>query len=444
MQVLIVDGAEELDDVRAAVEREGAVVEASSPGAALARADDADVVAAPASLSEGDASTFLERVRRETAATPVLLLDSTDPAALNRADVPALYLDESTCEEVASRLGDIAADRTLDASRSRHAELDRTVRSALARLATGAADDASVCESLIEADAVTAAWLCEYDANRDVLVPRTAAGIDAARLAPADPVETDDVTVADDGTVTVPLTNGSPPHDALQVATTGSIAGGTRDVLADLGVALAARTPSDARVETFSRVFSHELRNHLQAAQSYLGLISADDEHLGHVEDALGRIDRLADLAAVVANGDLNADSLDACDLGACTEAAWESISAPSTSLSATNGATISAKRPLLIALLENLFRNSIRHGDADEIRVGGLSEGFFVEDTGDGVSEADRERAFEFGFTTSAEGSGVGLALVDRIARAHDWSASLTNGDEGGARLEFRGVEEA
>nr|WP_245545419.1 ATP-binding protein [Halomicrobium katesii] len=49
----------------------------------------------------------------------------------------------------------------------------------------------------------------------------------------------------------------------------------------------------------------------------------------------------------------------------------------------------------------------------------------------------SQRETIFERGFTTSEEGTGFGLAIVDTIVRAHDWSITVGRSDAGGARFE-------
>jgi two-component system sensor histidine kinase FlrB len=43
------------------------------------------------------------------------------------------------------------------------------------------------------------------------------------------------------------------------------------------------------------------------------------------------------------------------------------------------------------------------------------------VKDDGPGISPANRERIFEPFFTTRANGTGLGLAVVDSVMRAHD-----------------------
>jgi signal transduction histidine kinase len=41
-------------------------------------------------------------------------------------------------------------------------------------------------------------------------------------------------------------------------------------------------------------------------------------------------------------------------------------------------------------------------------------------------------------GHTTSQDGTGFGLAIVDSIAENHGWTVDLVEGEEGGARFEF------
>jgi signal transduction histidine kinase len=104
--------------------------------------------------------------------------------------------------------------------------------------------------------------------------------------------------------------------------------------------------------------------------------------------------------------------------------------------------AAISADRGRLEQLLENLFGNALAHGRADaHVRVGELSDGFYVEDDGPGIPEDTREHVFDAGFSTSAAGTGFGLSIVESIAHAHGWDVAVTDGTDGGARFEFTNV---
>lgn len=68
--------------------------------------------------------------------------------------------------------------------------------------------------------------------------------------------------------------------------------------------------------------------------------------------------------------------------------------------------------------------------------------QGFSIEDTGPGSSFDEGEQMFENGYSTSEEGGGYGLAIVEHIAEAHGWQFQVTPGEQRGARLELRSVE--
>jgi signal transduction histidine kinase len=68
--------------------------------------------------------------------------------------------------------------------------------------------------------------------------------------------------------------------------------------------------------------------------------------------------------------------------------------------------------------------------------------DGIFVADDGPGISERDRRRVFDAGYTTADSGTGLGLDIVEQVAFAHGWEVAVTESAEGGARFEFTGVE--
>ncbi|PYZ03257.1 hypothetical protein C8039_14160 [Halogeometricum sp. wsp3] len=53
-------------------------------------------------------------------------------------------------------------------------------------------------------------------------------------------------------------------------------------------------------------------------------------------------------------------------------------------------------------------------------------------------MPEEERNSIFDGGYTTSADGTGLGLTIVEEIASAHDWDVSVTESGTGGARFEF------
>lgn len=61
------------------------------------------------------------------------------------------------------------------------------------------------------------------------------------------------------------------------------------------------------------------------------------------------------------------------------------------------------------------------------------------VADSGPGLSEESRRRAFEPFYTTKSTGTGLGLAIVYRMAEAHGGSVTVDNAPGGGAAFTIR-----
>jgi signal transduction histidine kinase len=100
----------------------------------------------------------------------------------------------------------------------------------------------------------------------------------------------------------------------------------------------------------------------------------------------------------------------------------------------------LSGDRLRLEQALGNLVENALRHGGGDVRVEVARTEGavqIHVRDEGPGFSEAFLPRAFnrfsrpDAGHT--AGGAGLGLAIVEAIARAHGGTAGAANGEDGG-----------
>jgi signal transduction histidine kinase len=103
----------------------------------------------------------------------------------------------------------------------------------------------------------------------------------------------------------------------------------------------------------------------------------------------------------------------------------------------------VEADRGRLRELFENLYRNAVEHGDDDvTVHVGAMGDGFYVADTGSGVPESARDEIFKAGYSTTDDGTGFGLRIVEQIAKAHGCEVSVTESKEGGARFDITGVK--
>ena len=75
-------------------------------------------------------------------------------------------------------------------------------------------------------------------------------------------------------------------------------------------------------------------------------------------------------------------------------------------------------------------------------IRIGSLTDGFFIEDDGPGIPPEKRDQVFESGYSTAVEGTGFGLSIVQHVVESHGWTIQVTESAEGSARFEISGVE--
>jgi PAS domain S-box-containing protein len=204
------------------------------------------------------------------------------------------------------------------------------------------------------------------------------------------------------------------------------------------------------RLDEFAGIVSHDLRNPLSVAKGHLEFIEADLEgqsqaDLRTVDEALDRMNRLIDDLLTLARAGERIDELHSVALEPLVQSCWNAVETDGAELRVDFEGSVLADEGRLAQLFENLFRNAIEHGgEAPTITVGAIEDGFFVQDDGPGIPEADRDTVFEAGYSTNADGTGFGLSIVEEIADAHGWALAVTDAPNGGARFEVTGVTDA
>jgi two-component system, NtrC family, sensor histidine kinase HydH len=110
----------------------------------------------------------------------------------------------------------------------------------------------------------------------------------------------------------------------------------------------------------------------------------------------------------------------------------------------ATDGkpARVRADNAQLRQLVWNLVRNAVQASEAgEEVQVSVTTDAEGVQlsvvDKGVGIDEAQMPRLFDAFFTTRSQGSGVGLAVVKRIADEHGFLIHVKS--EAGRGASFR-----
>ena len=206
-------------------------------------------------------------------------------------------------------------------------------------------------------------------------------------------------------------------------------------------------TRKNERLEEFTSVVSHDLRNPLGVAMGRLELAREEcsSEHLADVDRALSRIETLLEELLALTREGTSGDSVESVALATVADRCWRTVETVDATLVVESDLSIRANRSQLRQLFENLFRNAVEHGGgAVTVTVGKLDDepGFYVADDGPGVASEARDRIFESGYSTAAGGTGLGLAIVQRVVDDHGWEIRLCEGRCGGARFEIVGAE--
>ena len=200
-------------------------------------------------------------------------------------------------------------------------------------------------------------------------------------------------------------------------------------------------------LEAFTDIVAHDLRSPLSVISGRLQLVreECDSEHLDAIEDSVDRMETLIESTLELARVGEGVENIDSVDLSDVVEDCWNNAEGTTASLVVETTSVITANRIQLTQLCENLLRNAIEYSDSGvTVVVGDLEDGFYIEDDGPGIPPGCREQVFEWGHSTAAEGTGIGLAIVAQIVEAHGWQIRITNGTLGGARFEVTSVETA
>jgi len=199
------------------------------------------------------------------------------------------------------------------------------------------------------------------------------------------------------------------------------------------------------RLDRFANIVSHDLKNPLSVITGHVTLArkTGDPEHFDAIEDAAARMDEmLSELLELTKEGELVGTRTDI-ELEAFAREVWDDCEIDPATLEIQSSTTIQGDRDRLHELFANLFENAYSHGGSSvTVRVGTFEtedrEGFYIEDDGTGIPADERDTVFDWGHTTTKEGTGFGLAIAAEIIEAHGWEIDITDSQTGGTRFEI------
>lgn len=234
------------------------------------------------------------------------------------------------------------------------------------------------------------------------------------------------------------------------------------DELAELGATFNAMVDRLERGFEQQRRFlddvAHELRTPITIVQGHVDLLGDDPaeraEGIAVVNDELDRMNRYVNdllLLAKAESGEfLQFEPVDLGELAVTIDQRvrllgdrdWVLDVAPP-----PGSVAILGDRSRLVQAVLNLATNAVQHTDAGDriaigIDVGGGIARLWVRDTGPGLDDEAIDQLFDRRYRGAAsrarrsEGMGIGLSIVDAIARGHGGRATAANEPGGGARF--------
>ena len=211
-----------------------------------------------------------------------------------------------------------------------------------------------------------------------------------------------------------------------------------------------ARAALLASQERFLHDASHELRTPVTIARGHLEVLRRSGTSAGEIDvalDELGRIERIVERLLLLAKAD-RPDFLVSTEieLEACLEDVFmrfAEVAPRRWRLGELAAGTLVADAEQLRIALDALLENAVKHtepGDPIELRSRSVPNGVAIEvaDGGGGIPREALGRIFErFGRADPARnravgGVGLGLSIVDAIARAHGGSCSVSTDARG------------
>ncbi len=205
------------------------------------------------------------------------------------------------------------------------------------------------------------------------------------------------------------------------------------------------------RQERFIHDASHELRTPVTIAAGHLEMARARATHNGEIEVALDElarinaiIERLLMLAAADQPDFLCVDEVELEDFLEDVFMRWSEVAPRAWRLGPLQSAQLLVDRDRLRIALDAVLENAVkytREGDAVELRAHSDGDGqvvIEVEDEGCGISDEALERIFDrfaradAARTRAAGGVGLGLAIVDAIAKRHGGSCTVRSTQRG------------
>ncbi|MEO8009891.1 MAG: ATP-binding protein, partial [Betaproteobacteria bacterium] len=221
---------------------------------------------------------------------------------------------------------------------------------------------------------------------------------------------------------------------------------------------------ANKELEAFSYSVSHDLQAPLRRIERYAQLLAENNgarmddtgrDMLQHIQVALSQTKQLiADILKLsqVTRAELHHDTVDLSAMARCAIDRMERATSPArqVEVSVEPGIVVQGDAALLQILLDNLLGNAWKFTARTEqpsIRVGSIEpaqgKGFYIKDNGAGFDMRYAHKLFSafqrLHGQEDFKGTGIGLAIVQRIVNLHGWQIQASSETGRGATFTIR-----
>lgn len=206
-----------------------------------------------------------------------------------------------------------------------------------------------------------------------------------------------------------------------------------------------------SREQHFTQDASHELRTPLAIMMSGTELIAQDPDlskkarvRLRRVQTAARQMQELIEALLFLAREDGGGFS-QSCSVQEVLEKAIPAfeetlpLQHPILHLEIQGDHITKAPSGMILAVINNLLRNAVEHGDYGPVSMCLSEQKLVVEDSGPGINTSELPHVFTHGSKgPESRGQGIGLSIVKRICDRLGWQIKLYSPPGAGARFEL------
>ncbi|MHA2173864.1 MAG: ATP-binding protein [Candidatus Hodarchaeales archaeon] len=183
-------------------------------------------------------------------------------------------------------------------------------------------------------------------------------------------------------------------------------------------------------------VMRHDLMNYLHNIMGYAEILElgTQDEYTKysnkirknaiHIQKVLDRSFELAEAGKII-------EKKEEVDLGEVVDEIAKMTIPNTVDFSKNSLPILSCDKEKVTQIFQNLFKNAIVHGKPSFIEIEFSSQNNYedrisVKNDGNLIQKNIQDKVFDRGFTTSKEGSGLGLYITKKLCNAHQWKIFL------------------